>query len=347
MDVVVKSILGRGPARDPAHEKFRQPRILPRRLFLERHGLAERRLPRAPAQHAQLPPIKFQRAVPALDPNVVVLPAVHGAGIRLGAFVETADAVLHLHRYEGRRVPRVLAPGWVPRDRVHPARVGTRQRAQTVEMMNGSFDEQRIGDLMPERRAPTSERAAVVREAVNNVVDRPVRAAFNRAFQRLLVLIEAMAHRHRHLQPRIAHLAVNPRARLHRIGDGLLAEYVAPVPDGDVHDGFVVRRRHNHDDEVGFRLRDRGFGVRKHLRVIQAERFFRHRKHIGIEVHRRGRFRDAQRFQPGQHLRPPVFPPTPNADEDIAQRCTHAGKSSGNGAHGTAWPFALPSSRCK
>ena len=130
-----------------------------------------------------------------------------------------------------------------------------------VEVMDRAFDQQRIAHLVAEQRAPRQVLAHVALEAEADRVDPAEHARAHDPAQRRLVLVEAMAHRDRHLAAGGADLARDPQRRVHRVGDRLLAQDVEPVRDGEVDDAFVMLGRHDDRAEVGGRFGERAARV--------------------------------------------------------------------------------------
>jgi hypothetical protein len=151
-------------------------------------------------------------------------------------------------------------------------------------------------------------------------VERPVVAARDQSFERLLVGVEAVAHRHRQPAAGRANAVVDACTGLHRPGERLLAEHVATVRERELDQLLVVRRRHDDDREVRLALGERPRRVRVAALRLDPVAALRERERLGVRVDRGGRRRSAGPDEVRQECVGPTPAPPAGADVDEAER---------------------------
>ena len=117
------------------------------------------------------------------------------------ALVDAAHAVVEHHHHDAVGVAGILRPRPASRWRRERLALRAGEVGHEVEMMHRAFDHQRVLHGVAEQRAPGHVLAHVGRVAAADGVDLAELARPDDLAQRRLVLVEAVAHRHRHLAP--------------------------------------------------------------------------------------------------------------------------------------------------
>ncbi len=258
----------------------------------------------------------------AVDAEIFLVEAVEADGVRARAFVGGADAVLENHDDGGVGVARILRPGRFPGAGEHGVAGRAREIGDDVELVDRALDHQGIRHLVSEERAPGHALAHVRLEPAADRVHLAQVAGADDMPERGLVLVEAVAHGHRHLAAGGLDLAGDAQRGRHGVRQGLLAKDVEAVGDGEVDDRLVMARRHDDGAEIGLDLGEGAGGIGEAALRRQPQRRGAAVQGLGIEIHQRDHLDGAvvrielQEFPAPAHAE--------DADPDVDHPLTHA-----------------------
>ena len=225
-------------------------------MFLARLVLA--------GEHLDFAMVQDGGAKLAVHADIFLVPVVEADRGAAGTLVNGAHAVVEHHGDDAVSVAGVFGPVRLPGGREQRVAFSVRQISDNVEMVNSALDQHRILHGMTEQCAPRHVLTHVRLVAAGDVVDAAELAGAHDAPECGFILIEAMAHRDRHLAASRLDLFGNAHRGRHGVGDRLLAEHIDAVGDRDIDDGLVMVRRHDHGAEIG------GHRIERFLRIGEA-----------------------------------------------------------------------------